>query len=540
MKMISKPISLKIKLFTILLFLLSYGIGVSAQTAHWQIRPTYESVDVLTESLLKVKSNGRFGLCDYKGTSIVECLYDDFPHFKDGYMLIIENGFVRGNVTLHGKVNRFAHDYVVDVNYPYYSEGLLAVKYNGRWGYIDISGNVVIDFKYRNALPFMKGLASVSDFKGNFMHINRSGQISLLSSGFNDDDLKFATSFITDDKGETFALVVNSKWKAYKRDVRGKKLGSFELTGVTIDTKARILKSGKYTLYFDPAWRLLRLDIQNQTQKEYVINDNLSSGYTPQIKSLKPSAKSLGLCGLVANDILCLPKQFESLLPLNREFVLVSQGGLFGILRLNWNEAIDIELDVDSYNMNHRTSCEIGGSIRLSDSLIGKSIEFMPIMCEDSNEIVPNQSDNSFIFNYTPDNLNGGHRQNFQIKVKVDGLEYPTFNKSVYFAHKSSFKVSCPDKVSLNENGYCQFYIYITNTSEQRSDRSEIYVDDVLVKTQDSFNGGQRISVLLKKSINMEDEDLKTKILNIRVVEKGCPDYVDSKKVTYERYYANN
>ena len=538
--MISKPISLKIKLFTTLLFLLSYGIGVSAQTAHWQIRPIYESVDVLTESLLKVKSNGRFGLCDYKGTSIVECLYDDFPHFKDGYMLIIENGFVRGNVTLHGKVTRFAHDYVVDVNYPYYSEGLLAVKYNGRWGYIDISGNVVIDFKYRNALPFMKGLASVSDFKGNFVHINRSGQISLLSSGFNDDDLKFATSFITDDKGETFALVVNSKWKAYKRDVRGKKLGSFELTGVTIDTKARILKSGKYTLYFDPAWRLLRLDIQNQTQKEYVINDHLSSGYAPQIKSLKPSAKSLGLCGLVANDILCLPKQFESLLPLNSELVLVSQGGLFGILRLNRNEAIDIELDVDSYTMNHRTSCEIGGSIRLSDSLIGKSIEFMTIMCEDSNEIVPNQSGNSFIFNYTPDNLNGGHRQNFQIKVKVDGLEYPTFNKSIYFAHKSSFKVSCPDKVSLNENGYCQFYIYITNTSEQRSDRSEIYVDDVLVKTQDSFNGGQRISVLLKKSINMEDEDLKTKILNIRVVEKGCPDYVDSKKVTYERYYANN
>lgn len=540
MKMTLKLTSLRIKLWGAFLLFIICGIELSAQTALWQIRPTYESVDVLTESLLKVKSNGRYGLCDYKGTSILECLYDDFPHFKDGYMLIIENGFVRGNVSLHGKVNRFANDYLIDINYPYYSEGLLAVKYNGRWGYIDVSGNVIIDFKYRNALPFIKGLASVSDFKGNFMHINKSDQISLLGSGFNDDDLKFATSFITDDKGETFSLVVNSKWKAYKRDVKGKKLGNFELIGVTIDTKERIMKSGKYALFFDSAWRLLRFDISNQTQKEYTFNDQLSSGYVPQLQSLKPSVTSAGICGLIANDRLCLPEQFESLLPLNREHVLVSQDGLFGILRLNWNEVLEIDFDVDSYTMNHCSACKMSGSIKLSDSLIGKSIELLPIMCEDSNEIIPNQSGESFMFNYTPSDLSAGHRQNFQIKVKVDGLEYPTFYKSVHFAHKCSFRVSGPDKVSLNENGYCQFYIYITNTSEQRSDKCEIYVDDVLVKTQDSFNGGQRISVLVKKSINMEDEDLKTKILNIRVVEKGCPDYVDSKKVTYERYYANN
>ena len=190
--------------------------------------------------------------------------------------------------------------------------------------------------------------------------------------------------------------------------------------------------------------------------------------------------------------------------------------------------------------MNHLVECRINGAVHLSGTLSGKSIEVPSITFNEINVIIPDQSGTSFSFNYTPEDLKAGHRQKFQIKVKVDGLEYPPFNESVDFSHKSSFKISTPDKVSLDENGYCQFYVYITNLSEQKSDKCEVYVDGKLVKTQDSFNGGQRIAASVTKRISMEDEDLKTMMLNIRVVEKGCPEYVDSKKVIFERYYANN
>lgn len=513
---------------------------MSAQTAIWQVRPIYDSVNVLTENLLKVEKNGRFGLSDYRGNSVVDCLYDDFTNFKDGYILLIQDGLVKGNVNISGKVLKFDGDYQIDMNYPYYSEGLLAVKNKGRWGYVDTEGNNVIGFKYRNALPFMKGLASVSDAEGNFMHINKSGRISLLGSGFNDDDLKFATSFITDDKGETFSIVVNSRWRAYKRDVNGRKMGSFELTDVNVDTKQRIIKSGKYALYFDSAWRLLRLESQGKVQKEYEISDYLSPVYVPDSSILKPIKNSTGMYGIMVNNRICLSEQFGSVLPLDRENVLVSSEGLYGLLRMCLDETINVDLDTHLFTMNHLVECRINGAVHLSGTLSRKSIEVPSITYNEINMIIPDQSGTSFSFNYTPEDLKAGHRQKFQIKVKVDGLEYPPFNESVDFSHKSSFKISTPDKVSLDENGYCQFYVYITNLSEQKSDKCEVYVDGKLVKTQDSFSGGQRIAASVTKRINMEDEDLKTMMLNIRVVEKGCPEYVDSKKVIFERYYANN
>ena len=540
MKMTLRRTSLRIKLFNAFLFFLTFGTGMSAQTAIWQVRPIYDSVNVWTDNLLKVEKNGRYGLCDYQGNSVVDCLYDDFTNFKDGYILLIQDGLVKGNVNISGKVMKFDGDYQIDMNYPYYSEGLLAVKNNGRWGYVDTEGNNVIGCKYRNALPFMKGLASVSDAEGNFMHINKSGRISLLGSGFNDDDLKFATSFITDDNGETFSIVVNSRWRAYKRDVNGRKMGSFELTDVNVDTKQRIIKSGKYALYFDSAWRLLRLESQGIVQKEYEISDYLSPVYVPDSSILKPIKNSTGMYGIMVNNRICLSEQFGSVLPLDRENVLVSSEGLYGLLRMCLDETINVELDTHLFTMNHLVECRINGAVHLSGTLSGKSIEVPSITYNEINMIIPDQSGTSFSFNYTPEDLKADHRQKFQIKVKVDGLEYPPFNENVDFSHKSSFKISTPDKVSLDENGYCQFYVYITNLSEQKSDKCEVYVDGKLVKTQDSFSGGQRIAASVTKRINMEDEDFKTIMLNIRVVEKGCPEYVDSKKVIFERYYANN
>lgn len=524
----------------VIFFLLLLSVNAQSQVAVWQIRPSYDSVDVLTENLLKVEKNGRYGLCDYQGNSVVDCLYDDFPHFKDGYTLLIQDGSAIGSVSISGKVTKFGNAYLLDMNYPYYSEGLLAVKNKGRWGYIDTEGNNVIGFKYRNALPFMKGLASVSDAEGNFMHVNKSGRISLLGSGFNDDDLKFATSFITDDKGETFSIVVNSRWRAYKRDVNGKKMGSFELTDINVDTKQRIIKSGKYALYFDPAWRLLRLEVQGKAQKEYEINDDFYPRYLPEQSIFKSLKNTSGMYGVKVNDKICLVEQFESVLPLDRENVLVSSGGLYGLLKICLDEMIDVSLETQLFTMNHLAECGIKGSVHLPGSLSGKLIEVPSITFNEINVIIPDQSGTSFSFNYSPEDLKAGHRQKFQIKVKVDGLEYPPFNENVDFSHKSSFKISTPDKVSLDENGYCQFYVYITNLSDQKSDKCEVYVDGKLVKTQESFSGGQRIAASVTKRINMEDEDLKTMMLNIRVVEKGCPEYVDSKKVIFERYYANN
>lgn len=527
------------KLF-ISVFSLLLSVGLRAQVGFWTVRPTFDAIDVMAYDLVKVERNGIYGLTDYDGNIVVDCLYDEITCFKDGYALLIKDGIAKGCVNLDGKIRLFDKDYIVDLNYPYYSDGMLAVKYNGRWGYLDQSGNVAIPCRYRNALPFVNGLASVSDVEGYFMHIGKTGKISLLGDGFNDDDLKFATSFITDDKGETFSIVINSKWKAYKRDLTGKKLGNFELTGVSVDTKQRIIQSGKYALHFDSAWRLLRIDVQGNVHKEYVVNDELSYGYIPTQSLLKVVENQNGKFGLKINDKVCLPEQFDSVLPLDRARAIASIDGLFGFLQLIPDESVYVSLEPQSIVMNHHTESNFKGSVHLPYSLSDKKIEVSSVTYDKANAPIFGQSGTDFSFHYSPDDLTTEHKQEFEMKIKVDGLEYPVYRESVEFAHRFSFRVSAPDKVNLNQSGSCVFNIYIFNDSDQKSDECEIYVDDKLVKTLESFSPGQRVSASVAKSIKMEDEDLKTMILDIRVVEKGCPEYMVSKKITFERYYANN
>lgn len=59
-----------------------------------------------------------------------------------------------------------------------FSEGLAAVKINGLWGYIDDSGQLRIAPKYRAARPFMQGLAAVSDGQ-RFGYISTTGRVQI-------------------------------------------------------------------------------------------------------------------------------------------------------------------------------------------------------------------------------------------------------------------------------------------------------------------------------------------------------------------------
>ena len=45
------------------------------------------------------------------------------------------------------------------------SEGLIAAKKNGKWGFINTSNEVIIPFQYDNALSFSNGKAIVTEGK---------------------------------------------------------------------------------------------------------------------------------------------------------------------------------------------------------------------------------------------------------------------------------------------------------------------------------------------------------------------------------------
>ncbi len=66
---------------------------------------------------------------------------------------------------------------VIEPKYQYafdFSEGVAAVKLNGKYGYIDASGKCVIPYKFEDAKSFSDGLAAVK-MNGNYGYISRDG-----------------------------------------------------------------------------------------------------------------------------------------------------------------------------------------------------------------------------------------------------------------------------------------------------------------------------------------------------------------------------
>ncbi len=57
-----------------------------------------------------------------------------------------------------------------------FKEGLAAVKLNGKWGFIDKTGKVVIPFQFSEAWSFAEGLAAVK-LNGKLGFISKSGKV---------------------------------------------------------------------------------------------------------------------------------------------------------------------------------------------------------------------------------------------------------------------------------------------------------------------------------------------------------------------------
>lgn len=63
-----------------------------------------------------------------------------------------------------------------------FDEGLMAVRVGGKFGYIDVMGNMVIAPQFEKACRFIHGLASVT-LAGKIFPINRTGtQVSVATT----------------------------------------------------------------------------------------------------------------------------------------------------------------------------------------------------------------------------------------------------------------------------------------------------------------------------------------------------------------------
>jgi hypothetical protein len=99
--------------------------------------------------LLVVEKNGKFGLLDTKGETLVDLIYDYLAPFYDGLAVVKKDG-------KYGYINPKG-ELIIQPIYQLakqFSKELAPVMLDGKWGYIDPENKTIIDFQYESAEPF--------------------------------------------------------------------------------------------------------------------------------------------------------------------------------------------------------------------------------------------------------------------------------------------------------------------------------------------------------------------------------------------------
>lgn len=106
------------------------------------------AIDGIRGLVIRKDGVDQYGFTDEAGKRIVEPIYDDAKFYNSE----------------------------IGSQYTFTLEGLIPVKKDGKWGYIDYEGNEIIPFTYQDAAVFSEGLAAVM-LNNRWGYINKQGQV---------------------------------------------------------------------------------------------------------------------------------------------------------------------------------------------------------------------------------------------------------------------------------------------------------------------------------------------------------------------------
>jgi serine/threonine protein kinase len=133
----------------------------------------FDFVQVYFEGMANVRLNDKWGYIDEKGKLIIDLIYDHADYFMDG-LAAVKIGKKYGYIDKTGKV---VIPFKYDIASPFLEDGIASVAIFGRGdGYIDKSGNVLGELKYSRAFNFVchRGLVKIN---GKFGYVDKTGEL---------------------------------------------------------------------------------------------------------------------------------------------------------------------------------------------------------------------------------------------------------------------------------------------------------------------------------------------------------------------------
>lgn len=399
--------------------------AVQAQTVQWQLPLSdYSSITRINYNLYKAEKNNKIGLIRADGSVVAPIENDAIGDFYENKALVTLNDGhgerVMGCLTEEGKFYPYSKKFYTLAGQKFFSDGALSVSdEEGRLGYIDMLGNVIVGFdgKYSKIKPFVEGYAAV--FKGNKFNLIDKNGIGVR--------FKFGTV------AELFGGTNACNGLVYVWDTNGK-FYTYNINQGGECKKAKAPKSDKLDY-------LYRFSEISGLTKEVPFKKSAAQG------TIGLSAKAQdGLYGYESGAITVLPYQLQSASNFEDGYAVVGMNGRLGILRYVEGGSFDASslTPEQSFYAGREVDCKFRLSI--PSSWHDKSLD---IVLRDANgfTIQTTQLADNYSFSVKPTDTT---TENFQLGVYADGLKLYgteiayTFNKRELCPICGKDKTVCP------------------------------------------------------------------------------------------------
>ncbi|MCA0237182.1 MAG: WG repeat-containing protein [Bacteroidetes bacterium] len=221
-----------------------------------------------------------------------------------------------------------------------FSDGYAAVLKNGRWGYINKQGELVIPWQFDDASDFKEGIAVVKTSSSQFRFLCKNGKFLTQVS------YSYATPFF---KGYAVAAITEANYD--------KKFGMIDRNGKTV-----------FDFIYDKIEFVGDYILTTAGSKWSIYDCNLKELILPVIDHFMPIGKDMVLLGskgkmgvLYVNEHKIIAPRYDDLAQISDAYVMVRQNGKWGWVDHNDSEIIPCRFDAATPFRNHKALVYVFG-----------------------------------------------------------------------------------------------------------------------------------------------------------------------------------
>lgn len=400
---------MKYRYIYLIILILTAALNCNAKTVIWSVKPMYETIKPYSQTLYLCQLNGKWGLIDSKGETVLPNNYDFITSQRNGIGLF---GVVEGNrhrlnglIDSEGKCTSISGKYYVVPSFPYFSEGKLCISNSsGKQGFMDETGNIVIKCQFNLVRPFMEGLASIK--KGPWVYYIRDnydaspGQ-NVVYSEWRNGQITEGTSF---NNGEA-VVGYGGKYKVI--DTNGRELRDYNASKLKINPT-------DYTAAYG-----------NNVKNDVV--ETFKPEYSQNVQILSENGKF----GFRADNEIILPPVLSSVSPVDMNMLSIAEfNGKSGLLRII-DERIEASLLIDDKKAE-RILVKSGGKTDMLDYVITIPEQYMGhsiLMVDKGNGYYEDVSasvvteGNKLTFGFYPEITDKENIKRVKYKIIYEGME---------------------------------------------------------------------------------------------------------------------